>query len=48
MKEFNRIADSDADIGKIFEIVKLHGHHHLHMDNATQVAAAIRKFLGRI
>ncbi|MFZ5627889.1 MAG: alpha/beta fold hydrolase [Spirochaetota bacterium] len=45
MAELTRIAEADADIGKIFRIVKLPGHHHLHMDHAVQVAAAIRDFL---
>lgn len=45
MAELTRIAQTDADIGKIFRIVKLPGHHHLHMDHPIQVAAAIREFL---
>lgn len=47
MAELTRIAETDADIGKIFEVVKLPGHHHLHMDHAVPVAAAIREFLAR-
>lgn len=45
MAELTRIAEADAEIGKIFRIVKLPGHHHLHMDHAVPVAAAIREFL---
>ncbi|GAB4431721.1 MAG: alpha/beta fold hydrolase [Turneriella sp.] len=45
MAELTRIAEADADIGKIFRIVNLPGHHHLHMDHAVQVAAVIREFL---
>jgi pimeloyl-ACP methyl ester carboxylesterase len=45
MAELTRIAETDAGIGKIFQLVKLPGHHHLHMDHAVQVAAAMRDFL---
>jgi pimeloyl-ACP methyl ester carboxylesterase len=48
MAELTRIAEADADIGKIFRVVRLPGHHHLHMDHAGQVAAAIRGFLVQV
>ncbi len=48
MAELTRIAETDADVGKIFEVVKLPGHHHLHMDHAIPVANAMRAFLARI
>lgn len=48
MAELTRIAETDADIGKIFKVVKLPGHHHLHMDHAVQVAAAMRDFLAQV
>jgi pimeloyl-ACP methyl ester carboxylesterase len=48
MAELTRVAEADADIGKIFRVVRLPGHHHLHMDHAVQVAAAIRGFLTQV
>lgn len=45
MAELTRVAESDIALKKIFQIVRLPGHHHLHLDNATQVAEAMRNFL---
>jgi pimeloyl-ACP methyl ester carboxylesterase len=48
MRELTRLAEEDADIAKIFQIVKLPGNHHLHLEHPAQVAEAIRSFLTHV